>query len=104
MIKSFENLEDKFVDNYIKKSYKNNDINEDDDNSLKNYVKIAKKLENSMINFNKDEIRNYIDEYNKNLKEINYYRVLLNKNFYDFDLNIINNLINYLNNLINETH
>lgn len=104
MINSFENLEDKFVDNYIKKSYKNNDIKEDDENSLKNYVMIAKKLENYVINFNKDEVRNYIDEYNKNLKEINYYRDSLNKNFYDCILNIINNLIEYFNNLINETH
>ena len=104
MINSFENLENKLVENYIKIHYKYSDISENDENSLKNCVLISKKLENSLINFNKDKIRNYIEQYNSNLKDIKYNRDILNKNYYDCILSIMNNLIEYFNNLMNEIH
>ena len=104
MINSIENLENKLVENYIKIHYKYSDISENDENSLKNCVLISKKLENSLINFNKDKIRNYIEQYNSNLKDIKYNRDILNKNYYDCILSIMNNLIEYFNNLMNEIH
>ena len=57
-----------------------------------------------MINFNKDGIRNYIKEYNKNLKDMKFNRNILTKNFYECILSIINNLNEYFSNLINEIH
>ena len=105
MINSFENLENKLVENYVKKNYnKKDDINEDDENAIKNSVIISKKLEKELINFNKEGIRNYIKEYNKNLKDIKYNRNILTKNFYECILSIINNLNEYFSNLINEIH
>ena len=59
-------------------------------------------MENSLINFNKDEIRKYFNDYNKNLKDIKYNRVILNKNFNECILFIIKNLIEYFTNIINE--
>lgn len=103
MINSFENLEKKIVENYVKKNYnKNEEINSEDENSLKNCVFSAKKLEKSLMNFNKDEIRKYINDYNINLKNIKNYRDILNKNFYDFILTIIKYFIQYFNNILNE--
>jgi hypothetical protein len=105
MINSFENLENKLVENYVKKNYnKKDEINEDDENSLKNCIMISKKLENDLINFNKDGIRDYIKEYNKNIKDIKYNRDILTKNYYECILSIINNLCEYFSNLINEIH
>ena len=65
---------------------------------------ISKKLENDLINFKKDGIRDYIKEYNKNMKDIKYNRNILTKNFYECILSIINNLNEYFSNLINEIH
>ena len=103
MINSFQNLENKLVESYVKKHYNKNDENYDDnENALKNCVSISRKLENSLINFNKDEIRKYFNDYNKNLKDIKYNRMILNKNFHECILFIIKNLIEYFTNIINE--
>ena len=105
MINAFEKLENKIIENYIKKHYnKNKEIDENDENILKNCVVSAKKAEESFLNFNKEEIRKYINDYNNNLKNIQNNRNILNKNFYECILNIINNLIEYFNNLLNEMH
>ena len=105
MINVFEKLENKIIENYIKKHYnKDKEIDENDENILKNCVASAKKAEESFLNFNKEEIRKYINDYNNNLKNIQNNRNILNKNFYECILNIINNLIEYFNNLLNEMH
>lgn len=103
MINSFDNLEKKLIENYIKKNYNTNeDLDEADENALKNCVALSKKLENSFLNFDKNKIKDYIYEYNSNINNIKNNRYILNKTFYECILRIINNLEEYFNNLINE--
>ena len=105
MINSFENLENKIVKNYIKNQYKSDEENDgymsDDDNIIKNCASISKKLENSFLNFKKDEIKQYIYEYNNNIMEIINNKNLYNKEFKNLILNILNNFSEYFNNSIN---
>ena len=104
MINSFENLENKIVKNYIKNKYNTDDENDghirDDENVIKNCASISKKLENSFLNFKKDEIKQYIYEYNNNIMEIINNKILYNKEFQNVILNIINNFNEYFNNSI----
>ena len=100
MIDSFENLEKKLIKNYIKNHYNiGEEINEND---LKNCVEMTKKKENSLINFNKDEIKNDINEFNKNMDNIRNNRNDLIKSLYECIFSIINNLSIYINNLLIE--
>jgi hypothetical protein len=71
MINSFENLENKIVKRYISNKYREKvEYHGNDDNIIKNCVSISKKLENSFINFKKDEMKEYLYEYNNNLENI----------------------------------
>ena len=107
MINSFDNLEDKIVKRYVKNKYNISEEDRysgDDDNIIKNCVAISKKLENSFLNFKKEEIKQYIYEYNNNLEEIINNKLFYNKDFQDCIINIINCFKEYFNNSINSIH
>ena len=107
MINSFDNLEDKIVKRYVKNKYNISEEDRysgDDDNIIKNCVAISKKLENSVLNFKKEEIKQYIYEYNNNLEEIINNKLFYNKDFQDCIINIINCFKEYFNNSINSIH
>lgn len=102
LINSFENLESKIVQKYIKNKYNKNE--ENDEKTIKNYISISKKLENSLLNFKKDEIMKYIYEYNNNIEEIINNKVLYNNEFNKCTININNSFNEYFNNMINLMH
>ena len=105
MINSFENLENKIVKRYISNKYREKvEYHGNDDNIIKNCVSISKKLENSFINFKKDEMKEYLYEYNNNLENIIKNKIIYNSVFEDCIKSIINGLNSYYKNLINSIH
>ena len=107
MINSFENLENKIIKKYIKDKYtqnKENDfeiVGDDDENAVKNCVSISKKLEDSFYNFKKDEIKQYIYEYNNNIESIMNNKISYIKQLQNCIINIINSYNEYFKNSIN---
>ena len=105
MINSFENLENKIVKRYISNKYREKvEYHGNDDNIIKNCVSISKKLENSFINFKKDEMKEYLYEYNNNLENIIKNKIIYNSVYEDCIKSIINGLNSYYKNLINSIH
>ena len=106
MINSFDNLEDKIVKRYVKNkcNISEEEGYRDEDNIIKNFVAISKKLENSVLNFKKEEIMQYIYEYHNNFEEIINNKLFYNKNFQGCIMNIINCFKEYFNNSINSIH
>jgi len=102
MINSFENLENKIVENYIKKNYNKNENIDVDEEEIKNCVSASKKLENSFLNFNKEQIKEYFNQYNNNLIEIKTNKIVLIKTFNNIIFDILHYLKDYYNNLKNE--
>ena len=102
MINSFENLENKIVENYIKKNYNKNENIDVDEEEIKNCVSASKKLENSFLNFNKEQIKEYFNQYNNNLIEIKTNKIILIKTFNNIIFDILHYLKDYYNNLKNE--
>ena len=102
MINSFENLENKIVENYIKKNYNKSENIDVDEEEIKNCVSISKKLENSFLNFKKDQIKEYFNQYNNNLIEVKSNKIILIKTFNSIIFDILHYLKEYYNNLKNE--
>ena len=109
MMNSFINLENKVVQRYIKNTYHKNFGEDDDDNTVQNCLSIAKKLENTFLNFKRDGMKKKLYEYNKNLEKIEKNRILFYKEFKNCIMNIINNFkscytkeINYIQNDIDK--
>ena len=105
MINSFENLENKIVKNYIKNVYNQEEKNAcnsgDEENIIKNCASISKKLEDSFLNFKKDDLRQFLYEYNNNINEITNSNNQNNKEFLNYIIHIINSFNEYYNNSIN---
>lgn len=99
MINSFENLENKLVENYIKKHYNKNENCDVDEEEIKNCVSVSKKLENSFLNFNKEQIKQYFNQYNNNLIEVKSNKIILIKTFNSIIFDILHYLKEYYNNL-----
>lgn len=102
MINSFENLENKIVENYIKKNYNKSENIEVNEEEIKNCVSISKKLENSFLNFKKEQIKEYFNQYNNNLIEVKSNKIILIKTFNSIIFDILHYLKEYYINLKNE--